>query len=127
MADLKWVYFSSNGRIARLSYFLYGLILGVVGAVFAIAFKFMEEHSSSANAGSPADVLLMVFALVYIVLLIVIVYCSIVMMIKRLHDLDMSGWFTLLSMIPIVGLIFYIYLLFAKGTPGPNRFGTPPV
>src|SRR4029079_6804195 len=42
--------------------------------------------------------------------------------IQRSHDMDMSGWFSILALIPFVGL----YWVFKSGTPGPNRFGPPP-
>jgi len=43
--------------------------------------------------------------------------------IRRLHDLDRNGWWILLALIPIVGLIILIIWFCTKGTEGPNRFG----
>ena len=45
--------------------------------------------------------------------------------VRRLHDVDKSGWFLLLGLIPIVGLVL-LYFLVIPGTPGDNRFGAPP-
>ena len=42
---------------------------------------------------------------------------------RRLHDINKSGWLMLLLIIPLVNLIFMIYLLLARGTDGANRFG----
>lgn len=47
--------------------------------------------------------------------------------VRRLHDLDKSGWWILIAIIPIVGFFFQLYLLFAKGTDGYNRFGEDPL
>lgn len=47
--------------------------------------------------------------------------------IRRLHDLDKSGWLVLIMLIPIINLLFIVYLLVAKGTTGPNRFGNDPL
>lgn len=44
--------------------------------------------------------------------------------VRRLHDTDKSGWWMLISLIPIVGLILIIFLV-KKGTEGENRFGLP--
>lgn len=44
---------------------------------------------------------------------------------RRLHDIDRSGWWQLIS-ITIIGLIPLIYWLAKEGEPGPNRFGEPP-
>ena len=46
--------------------------------------------------------------------------------VKRLHDLNKSGWLWLLGLIPLVNLIFGIYLLFGKGTADSNDYGNPP-
>lgn len=43
--------------------------------------------------------------------------------IRRLHDLDRSGWWILLFLIPLVGAIILIIWFCSKGTDGPNRFG----
>jgi hypothetical protein len=66
--------------------------------------------------------------------------------VRRLHDLNFSGWWYLFFMTPIslgfstVGknvdklfyvsialLILFIFLMCKKGTPGPNKYGEPPV
>ena len=45
--------------------------------------------------------------------------------VRRLHDTDKSGWFVLISFIPIIGLIIF-FLLMADGSKGKNRFGPKP-
>jgi uncharacterized membrane protein YhaH (DUF805 family) len=46
--------------------------------------------------------------------------------IKRLHDLNKPGGWVVLQFIPFVGLVFFLYLLFAKGVNENNRFGPDP-
>lgn len=48
---------------------------------------------------------------------------SLAVAVRRLHDLDRSGWWILLSLIPLVGAIILIIWYCSKGTEGPNRFG----
>ena len=43
--------------------------------------------------------------------------------IRRLHDLDRTGCWILLGLIPLVGWIILIIWYTARGTAGPNRFG----
>ena len=43
--------------------------------------------------------------------------------VRRLHDLDRSGWWVLLDLVPIVGWIVLLMWFCTKGTDGPNRFG----
>ncbi|MBX9458259.1 MAG: DUF805 domain-containing protein [Rhizobium sp.] len=51
---------------------------------------------------------------------------SIAVGVRRLHDLDKSGWWLLLGLVPLVGLIL-IYWFAQPGTPGANRFGPPAI
>lgn len=46
---------------------------------------------------------------------------------RRLHDLDKSGWWWLISFIPLVGAIWLLVLMCTRGTAGPNRFGPDPL
>ena len=43
--------------------------------------------------------------------------------VRRLHDLDKSGWWLLLGLIPLVGAIILLVWFGSKGTAGPNSFG----
>jgi uncharacterized membrane protein YhaH (DUF805 family) len=45
---------------------------------------------------------------------------------RRLHDLNISGWWQLITFVPC-GQLLMIGLIFFKGTPGPNKYGEPPV
>lgn len=47
--------------------------------------------------------------------------------IRRLHDLDRSGWWCLIAFIPLIGIIIILYWFVQKGTEGPNRFGDDPL
>ena len=59
----------------------------------------------------------------------IVIYPAIVVTIKRLHDLDHSGWLLLWFFCPIANLLFGIWLFFfcgfRQGQPCPNRFGKP--
>jgi uncharacterized membrane protein YhaH (DUF805 family) len=43
--------------------------------------------------------------------------------VRRLHDLDRTGWWLLLDLVPLVGWIILLIWFCTKGTDGPNRFG----
>jgi uncharacterized membrane protein YhaH (DUF805 family) len=52
---------------------------------------------------------------------------SIAIAIRRLHDLDRTGWWFLLGFIPLIGPIILLIWYATKGTDGPNRFGPDPL
>ena len=43
---------------------------------------------------------------------------------RRLHDIDRSGWFQLVALIPLIGWILMIYWC-VQESKEPNRFGPP--
>jgi uncharacterized membrane protein YhaH (DUF805 family) len=45
--------------------------------------------------------------------------------IRRLHDTDRSGWWLLLALVPLVGLVL-IYFLAEDSNAGTNRYGQNP-
>ena len=47
--------------------------------------------------------------------------------VRRLHDIDKSGWWLLIGAIPLIGWLFFIIWGCTKGTLGPNRFGPDPL
>jgi uncharacterized membrane protein YhaH (DUF805 family) len=46
--------------------------------------------------------------------------------IARLHDINYSGWWLVLMIIPIVNFFFSLTILLAFGTKGENKFGQQP-
>jgi len=52
---------------------------------------------------------------------------SIAIAARRLHDINRSGWWQLLILIPIVGAIVLLIFYVTKGDEGENRFGTDPL
>src|SRR6266404_3408446 len=46
--------------------------------------------------------------------------------VRRLHDLDRTGWWLLITL-TIIGLIVLLIWDCIKGTDGPNRFGPDPL
>ena len=46
--------------------------------------------------------------------------------IRRLHDIDRTGWWLLIGFVPVIGIIVLLVFCFMDGTPGDNRFGSNP-
>lgn len=47
--------------------------------------------------------------------------------VRRMHDIDRSGWWLLIAFVPILGILLLIYWFVQIGTAGTNRFGTDPL
>ena len=46
--------------------------------------------------------------------------------VRRLHDVDKSGWWYWVGLVPLIGLIILFFYV-QKGTVGANRFGPDPL
>ena len=46
--------------------------------------------------------------------------------VRRLHDTDHSGWWLLILLVPLVGVIVLLIFLVRDSQPGSNRFGPNP-
>lgn len=129
---------SAKGRLGVLSYLaqslimiiVFTIVLGVAGAIIGTVFGGIESIASSVENLDLANPALLVGALVMIPLFLIMMYVGICLLIKRLHDRNHSGWWalalTVLSLIPIVGLVAifgYIYVMFFPGNKHANRFG----
>ncbi|AOJ31461.1 DUF805 domain-containing protein [Burkholderia metallica] len=114
--DLKWLLFSFEGRIGRLPWWIYVLVSTVLSAVI-----------DAGSRGSTQDDPSLPAMLALIVVAVVAAWSSIAVGVKRLHDIDKSGWWMLLMFVPIVGaLALFVMNGFIAGTPHANRFGEPP-
>ncbi|XHR29112.1 MAG: DUF805 domain-containing protein [Chthoniobacteraceae bacterium] len=51
---------------------------------------------------------------------------SIAVTVRRLHDTDRSGWWILISFIPLVGAIVLLVFTIQDSTPGDNQYGPNP-
>ena len=48
------------------------------------------------------------------------------LIVRRLHDLNTSAWWLLITFIPF-GVLLFFALPFKKGTQGINKYGEPPI
>lgn len=114
------MFFTAKGRLNRLRYFKRSTLLFFLEIVLAIiiGITFWEPLREDISP------------LGYVALLIIIIAFApsqYLLMIRRLHDLNKTGWFCLLMMIPAINAPFAIYLLFAPGTVGANQYGADPL
>ena len=52
---------------------------------------------------------------------------SICVFIKRFHDLNLPGWYCIVTFIPLLHWLLIFYLILKKGNPKINKYGEPPL
>src|SRR5690606_11597409 len=90
----------------------------LIGFVIALMLPGINLDTLGSSLSSPVIIL-------FIFLYGVAIYFSMVFTICRLHDRNHSGWFSLLLLVPVVNILFALYLLFAPGDQQANQFGQP--
>ena len=120
--------FGFEGRLGRLRYLSYTFVsaivvyLGlamVIGILAAILIPLFAKSSGN-------DLTEILLGVVYVGVMVVVLVVQAQYGVRRLHDLNLNGWLWLIMLIPLVNLIFGLYLLFAPGQDMPNNYGLPP-
>lgn len=110
--------FSITGRSSRAEYWWVILVLIAVNIIANVIVGVLSAISSGLGG---------IVALIVSLILLVLGICTIPLFIRRLHDNNLSGWWALLLLVPIVGGIFALVCCVLPGKKGANRFGINPV
>ncbi|WP_347709221.1 DUF805 domain-containing protein [Stakelama marina] len=120
-------YFQISGRSRRMEYwmfYLFTILVGVaatmadrvigVGALWSSGFDWgVYAHWTVDGPFSTAASLFFFIP-------------GITVAVRRLHDIDRSGWWLLLIFVPVLGWILLLIFMLLDGTQGTNRFGPDP-
>lgn len=113
-------------RIGRLGFFLGQIYMLLWFIIPLLAYALINYSASTSGNSDPAASMPLVnvaFFIIAAVGVILILPVTISLYIRRLHDLGLSGWLTLLEFVPVVNLGLSLYLLFAPGNEGANQYG----
>jgi uncharacterized membrane protein YhaH (DUF805 family) len=107
-------YANFTGRARRAEFWWYFLANVLISIVFNII-----DAVLGLGMGGGIGVLGVIYSLAVLV-------PGLAVGVRRLHDTDKSGWWLLLALIPIVGIIVLIVFWATEGPPGVNRYGNNP-
>jgi uncharacterized membrane protein YhaH (DUF805 family) len=109
----KYAVFSGRARRMEFWYFvLFNLIV-------AIVLSLIDRLIGTFYAGSNIGLLSGIYSLAVLI-------PTLAVTVRRLHDIDRSGWWIFISLIPLIGSIVLLVFELLPGTPGSNRFGPDP-
>lgn len=107
----KYVTFS--GRALRSEYWwftLFNMLMSVVlNVVDGVVFGW----------GAPVAMLSMIYGLAAFL-------PAISVAVRRLHDHGRSGWWFFINLVPMIGMLVFLYWMIAKGSDEANDFGSAP-
>lgn len=105
--------FSFSGRIGRLRFLAYSLAWAIAAGVLASLVGFIMGLSGAIMLG-------------FFMSMAIAMVPMFVLAVRRLNDLDVSGWWSLLVLVPVVNIGMLIYNLFWPGSADSNRYGPAP-
>lgn len=113
LAFKKYLQFS--GRSNRSEYWYFVLF----HVIFVIVALILDTVMGSSLAGTP-------YGMIYLLYVLVTFLPGLALTVRRLHDTEKTGWWVLISIIPIIGSIWLIVYLATEGTKGENKYGPDP-
>ncbi len=99
-----------NGRSRRLEYWMFTLISGLIVAGLSVA---------DARMGNYPPFLSAIYGLAVLI-------PAISVTVRRLHDTDRSGWWLLISLVPLLGQLVLLVFMLIGGKRERNQFGPDP-
>lgn len=106
-------YVGFEGRARRKEYWMFTLFSVIVSIILAIV------DAAMASSADSVGVLGLLYSLA-------VLLPSLAVSVRRLHDIDKSGWWLLIVLVPLIGAIVLLVFAVMEGTRGSNRFGPDP-
>ncbi|WP_294032990.1 DUF805 domain-containing protein [uncultured Moraxella sp.] len=110
-------YANFNGRARRKEYWGTMLVYMIVAVILSMLMNITFWIS---------EYLSYFFVLVASIFYLATIVPIIALTVRRLHDVDKSGWWYFISLVPLIGGIWLLILLCTEGTRGENQFGADP-
>jgi uncharacterized membrane protein YhaH (DUF805 family) len=108
-------YVDFNGRARRQEFWMFALVSFAISIVLNIIDRIIGTDYSNGSGG----ILQSVYGLA-------VLLPSLGVGVRRLHDTARSGWWILIGLIPLIGLIVLIVFWAQEGNAGPNAHGPDP-
>lgn len=103
---LKNNYAKFDGRVSRRQYWMFTLYSMLISIAFNVVIAILP--------------FLAILSVVYALALIV---PSLGLIVRRLHDLNLSGWFFLIAFVPVLGGLALLFLFCMSGDAEDNKYG----
>ena len=110
-------YAQFSGRASKREFWGYTLFRIIADFSIFIVAIIMSEISRSLGD---------IFFLLYYLFVLAVIIPSLSVAIRRLHDIGKSGWWFLITLIPIIGPIWLIVLMCQPSFNGDNQWGSMP-
>ena len=112
-------YANFSGRARRKEYWMFYLFFIIFGVV-AVTLDSILGTDFKVYGG-----ISMGYGWISVLFYLAVLVPAVAVSIRRLHDINKSGWFLFISFIPLIGGIWIIILLATDGNKDENIYGLP--
>jgi uncharacterized membrane protein YhaH (DUF805 family) len=116
-------YATFSGRASRSEYW-YWVLYSVISLIAA---SIIDGMLGTRFIVSTFVVIWLPYGYVFALVALVNLLPKLSVLVRRLHDRDLSGWWFWIALVPLVGWLVLLVLICMKGTTGPNRYGDDPL
>ena len=109
----KYAVFSGRSRRAEYWYFV------LVNLIVVIVLSLIDTLLGTFNVVQGVGLLSGIYGLAVLI-------PSLAVTVRRLHDIDRTGWWIFINLIPLIGTIVLLVFAVTDGTLGSNRYGPNP-
>ncbi|MCD7904104.1 MAG: DUF805 domain-containing protein [Clostridiales bacterium] len=104
-------YANFKGRDSRKQFWMFILFNFVISLIIQVV--------AALILGDSAAIIMSIYELIVLI-------PSIAIIVRRLHDINKSGFWIFINCVPLIGWIWYLILVCKKGDEGSNRYGSVP-
>ena len=119
-------YFSFNGRLNRKPYICRSIAATFVSIALAFLLFFIFAGFPPSRQYKYPEYVWIHVAL-FILIFVLTIWVGFSLGVRRCHDVEKSGWWLLLGLIPYINVAWGLYLIFKRGTIGQNKYGDDPI
>lgn len=101
-------YATFNGRARRQEYWMFFLF----NLLFTLAAGLIDRFLGTSLIGGLYSLFILL--------------PSVAVLVRRLHDIGRTGWWVLLSLIPVIGVVVLLFFAASEGMHGDNEYGPDP-
>ncbi|MCU0461747.1 MAG: DUF805 domain-containing protein [Bacteroidales bacterium] len=118
---MKWYlkvlkqYADFNGRARRTEYWMF-VLFNIIFLTIAIV---LDNVIGTTFGDLPYGFLYLIYALAVLI-------PGLAVVVRRLHDTGRSGWWILISLVPLIGAIWLLVLMLLDSEPEENEYGPNP-
>lgn len=121
--DFFWYYFHLRGRTGRKGFWLFFLINIIITFILQLVDRYLAVSVFGFSAQEVSE--LNGIYLLTVSYLLGTLIPNITLAIRRLHDVGKSGWWLLISFVPVIGNLILLYFACLKSDED-NQFGARP-